>query len=82
MACGRPALFSDIPGNQEWITPGKNGWTFPDGDVNALADAIVGAVKERERLPDMGRAARQLTEERADWQKNFPQLLQVYKNIR
>jgi len=79
MACGRPVLVSDIPGNREWVTPGENGWLFPEGDADALAQAILKAVEERERLPEMGRAARRLAEQRADWKKNFPQLFDAYQ---
>jgi len=32
MACGLPAIVSDIPANLEWIKEGENGWIFPDGD--------------------------------------------------
>lgn len=79
MACGRPALVSDIPGNREWVEPGAQGWWFPDGDAGALAQAIRQALEERRRLPEMGRAARHLAEQRADWEKNFPHLLQAYQ---
>ena len=79
MACGRPALVSDIPGNLEWVEPGVQGWWFPDGDTNALAQAILHAVDNRERLPEMGYAARLLAKQRADWKKNFQQLLQAYE---
>ena len=79
MACGRPALVSDIPGNLEWVEPGVQGWWFPDGDSNALAQAILHAVDNRERLPEMGCAARLLAEQRADWKKNFQQLLKAYE---
>ncbi len=78
LACGCPALVSDIPGNREWITPGVQGWWFPDGDATALAQAINHAVSQRSRLPEMGQAARQLAEARADWEKNFPKLLEAY----
>jgi L-malate glycosyltransferase len=79
MACGRPALVSDIPGNCEWVEPGVQGWLFPDGDADALAQAILRVVEDRERLPEMGYAARLLAEQRADWNKNFPQLLKAYE---
>ncbi len=78
LASGRPALVSDIPGNREWVTPGENGWWFPDGDEKALAGAILEAVAQRQRLPEMGSAARQLAEQCADWEKNFPELLRAY----
>jgi glycosyltransferase involved in cell wall biosynthesis len=79
MACGCPVLVSDIPGNREWVTPGVNGWLFPDGDTRAMAEAILTAVDQRTRLPKMGHAARKLVEERANWEKNFPELLRAYE---
>lgn len=79
MACGLPALVSDLDGNREWVTPGVNGWLFPDGDVQALAQAILNGVKQRQRLQEMGHAARRITEQRADWQVNFQNLLQAYE---
>ncbi|HEX9090631.1 MAG TPA: glycosyltransferase family 4 protein [Anaerolineales bacterium] len=77
-ACGTPAIVSDIPGNQEWVTLGENGWLFPDGDAEALADAILVAYAQRQNLPSMGRNSRLLAEQRADWEKNFPQLEKAY----
>jgi glycosyltransferase involved in cell wall biosynthesis len=79
MACGRPALVSDIPGNQEWVQEGVNGWLFPDGDADALERAILRAVDQRQRLPQMGQAAREIAGQRADWEKNFPELLKAYE---
>lgn len=79
MACGRPALVSDIPGNREWVEPGVHGWLFPDGDVTGLAQALNTALDQRSQLPAMGRAARALVERRADWRANFPQLLDAYQ---
>ncbi len=78
LACGCPALVSDIPGNREWITSGVTGWLFPDGDEQALAEAILEAASDRQRLQEMARAARRLAEERADWEQNFPKLFQAY----
>jgi glycosyltransferase involved in cell wall biosynthesis len=79
MGCGRPVLISDIPGNKEWVTPGENGWLFPDGNAEALSQAIVQALNERSHLPEMGRSARFIAEKRANWEANFPQLLEAYE---
>jgi glycosyltransferase involved in cell wall biosynthesis len=79
MACGLPAVVSDIPGNREWVQPGLHGWWFPDGDVQALSAVILGAAGDRQRLVEMGRAARRQAEQRADWKKNFPRLLDAYR---
>jgi glycosyltransferase involved in cell wall biosynthesis len=76
--CGTPAIVPDIPGNQEWIIPGENGWLFLDGNVEALASAILNAMDQRRNLPEMGKKARLLAEARADWEKNFPQLEKAY----
>ena len=97
MACGRPVLVSDIPGNREWVIPytppfpessfarspslleeGDVGWLFPDGDADALAQAILHAVEQRRSLAEIGRRARALAERRADWNKNFPNLFKAY----
>ena len=78
MACGCPVLVSDIPGNREWVEPGVHGWWFPDGDVDILAATILDIVNQRQRLPEMGKAARRLTEERANWGVNFQELLRAY----
>jgi glycosyltransferase involved in cell wall biosynthesis len=77
-ACGTPAIVSDIPGNQEWITEGENGWLFPDGNAQALASTILRSIEQRQNLPEMGINARQVAESRADWEKNFPQLEKAY----
>lgn len=81
MACGKPALVSDIPGNQEWITPGENGWLFPDGEAHSLSEAITRAIAQRARLPEMGQAGRQLAEREANWDKNFRVLLKAYETV-
>ena len=80
-ACGTPAIVSDIPGNREWVTPGDNGWLFPDGNVEAMAQAILDACEHRQLLSEMGINARKLAETRADWAKNFPKLLTAYQLV-
>jgi len=79
LACGLPALVSDIPANKEWVSEGVNGWLFPDGDANALADRILTVMAQRKELPKIGRAARGSAQERADWKKNFAKLLEAYE---
>ena len=73
-----PGAGLDIPGNREWVKHGENGWLFPEGDEKALEQAILQAVAQRERLPEMGRAARRTAEQRADWKLNFPQLERAF----
>jgi glycosyltransferase involved in cell wall biosynthesis len=79
LACGIPALVSDIPGNREWITPGKEGWWFPDGDADALAQSILNAADRKKDLKAMSASARELAEKRANWRQNVKQLQRAYE---
>jgi glycosyltransferase involved in cell wall biosynthesis len=81
MACAKPVIVSDIPGNKEWVTPGVNGWLFPDGNEDALVNSIQRALEGRDRLQAMGQAARELAEQRANWPENFQQMLKAYQLV-
>ena len=79
LACGMPCLVSDIAGNKEWVEEGVNGWLFRDGDVDDLAEKILLAIKSKRSWGRIGKAARKVAEERADWKKNFGKLLEAYE---
>ena len=78
LACGMPALLSDIPGNREWVTPGKHGWWFPDGDARALAKAILTSYQQRPDHSRMSKMAREIAEERANWEDNKTGISKAY----
>ncbi len=79
LACGLPALASDIPGNREWLADNPAGWLFADGDAQAVADGILTAYAQRKSLTRMRSAARALAEKRANWPENFKKLLAGYE---
>ena len=79
LACGIPAIVSDIPSNKEWITPEKQGWLFADGDWDELSETMLKAADQKER-DTLSRNARILAEKQADWQKNFSVLLKSYQD--
>ncbi len=79
LACGKPVLVSDIPANREWITAGEQGWFFPDGEYEALAQAILNSAGQTGMLPAMGQAARATAVAKADWTINFQGLLRAYE---
>ncbi|MFN8414038.1 MAG: glycosyltransferase family 4 protein [Anaerolineales bacterium] len=81
LACGLPCLVSDIPANKEWVFDDENGWLFRDGDSNHLAERILAAMNQREKLPEIGRASRRSAEMRADWKKNAEALMNVYRSL-
>ena len=81
LACGLPCLVSDIPANKEWVIENENGWLFRDGDADHLAEKIIAAMDQREKLPAIGRASRRSAEMRADWKKNAAALMKVYRSL-
>ncbi len=78
LACGKPAIVSDIPGNREWVYNGENGWFFHDGDSHEMA-ALMLAATRISNLSEMGEKSRLLAEDKADWSRNFPILLEAYE---
>ncbi len=81
LGCGLPCLVSDIPANREWVFENENGWLFRDGDADHLAEKILAAISQREKLPEIGRASRRSAEMRADWKKNAEVLMNVYRSL-
>ncbi len=81
LACGLPCLVSDIPANKEWVFENENGWLFRDGDADHLAEKILAAMNQREKLPEIGRSSRRSAEMRADWKKNAEALMNVYRSL-
>ncbi|MHB8856612.1 MAG: glycosyltransferase [Bellilinea sp.] len=79
LACGVPALVSDIPGNREWLANSPAGWLFPDGDDQAITDGVLRAYRHRIELQPVRTAARALAEKRANWPENFKRLLAAYE---
>jgi glycosyltransferase involved in cell wall biosynthesis len=56
LACGLPAVVTDLPGNREWVTGPALGRVFPEGDADGLAAALLaaadrapGTAEERDR---------------------------------
>jgi glycosyltransferase involved in cell wall biosynthesis len=58
MAAGRPVIGSDIHGIRELVERSGAGVCFPDGDSEALADAIRRLWQNPELLAAMGRKGR------------------------
>ena len=81
LACGMPCLVSDIAGNKEWVDEGVNGWLFRDGNADDLADKILLAIKSKRSWGRIGKSARKIAEERADWKSNFGKLLEAYEKV-
>lgn len=63
MAAGAPIVASDIPGNDEAIAHGKNGWLVKTGDAAATGDAILDLLQNPERAGQFRQAGRKRIQE-------------------
>jgi L-malate glycosyltransferase len=48
MACGAFPVVTDIPGNRSWVVDGENGFLFPTGNPEVLADRIAIALEDQD----------------------------------
>jgi glycosyltransferase involved in cell wall biosynthesis len=61
MLCGCPVILSDkVRGRAELVRPGQTGFSYPCGDIEALAGILREALTDRRRLVEMGVAARRV----------------------
>lgn len=57
MATGTPVIVSTHTGAKDLVIDGINGWTFQDGDVLALKNAMINIYENRVKLNDYGKMA-------------------------
>jgi glycosyltransferase involved in cell wall biosynthesis len=80
MACGTPALVSDIPGNREWIRDGVSGRLFPVGDIQALTMKLAEVLVSPDRSSSAAKALAEVRA-RADWSHNSPRLGALLRRV-
>ena len=82
MATGMPVVVTDLPSNREWIAEGQNGWLAPAGAAEDFAERLLRAARlSPEQRRSFSERSRRIVDERADWDKNFPQLLEMYERV-
>ncbi len=75
MACGKPIIASRCAGNDLVVEDGVNGFLTPEGDADALAQALARLAQDRALAQRMGRASRTRIDERFGW----PHLARRYR---
>ena len=82
MATGLPLVVIDIPSNREWVVEGRNGWLAPARSTEEFADRLLRAARlSPEQRSLFSERNQSIVEERADWDRNFPRLLEMYERL-
>ena len=71
MASGLVPIVSDIPGNREWIEEGVNGFIFPAGDSQALAQRIIWVINNFKDIVKLREKNQRIIREKALWEENM-----------
>lgn len=82
MACGLPIVTAEQPGSLSIVKEGVFGYFVKQGDYKTLADRITELSKDRKKLIEMGKKARQETEVVYDWERVIiPQYERLYADL-
>lgn len=71
MACGKPVVVSDIPGNREWIKNEETGFVVPLRNPFAMASATINLLQNKDLMSSFGRRNLEVVKKRANIQKSL-----------
>lgn len=82
MAAGLPVIATDIPGTNELVLDGVNGWLFKAGDFHGLGKILKKILDAPEVLVPMGRKGREMMLENGlTWQSTARRYIELYKKV-
>ncbi len=81
MACRVPSIATRVGGVPELVNNGVTGLLFPVGDVDGMAAAALGLLKDRARLNAMREAARKDAQSRFCANLVVPQYVRFYEKV-
>jgi D-inositol-3-phosphate glycosyltransferase len=81
MSYGKPVVVSDIEGMTEVVTDGENGYVFPAGDAEALADKLIEATSNPEKSRRVGTRALSHMQEHHDWNTIGQMTAAAYRSV-
>lgn len=62
MACGCASIVTTAPEMHRYIVRPEMGWVIPPKDIDALTNSLLEALRNREKLREMGKNARKYIE--------------------
>jgi len=81
MACGVPVVATDVGGIPEMVLDGETGLLVPPDNPEALAEAAIRLLEDKELSTRMGKAARQHVEANFTADKILPKMLDFYELV-
>lgn len=82
MSCGLPVIATDVRGNRDLISSGKNGILVPPRSPKEMADAILGLLDDEKMRRKLGKNARKTIEEHYTWDEVSNNILRCYESIK
>jgi glycosyltransferase involved in cell wall biosynthesis len=81
MACGCFPIATNIPANAQWIDDGRNGYLYPSGNVDLLAQSIENACANGSLRQTAKAENRSIAETRADWRACVKRMEMIYERV-
>ena len=81
MACGRPAVVTDVGAAAAVVGHDRAGLVVPPKDADALADAVTRLLRDRQLAARLGGTGRRLVEERYDLRETVASYLALCRGI-
>ncbi len=82
MSYGKPVVVSDIEGMTEVVVDGNNGYVFPAGDAEALADKLIEVTSNPEKSRRIGARAFSYVQEHHDWGTIGQRTAAAYRSVK
>jgi len=81
LSCGTPVIGSIVGGLPELITDGENGWLYPIGDVEGMAEISIEILSDESLHEKLSKNARQLALEKYKTNDIIDRYMDYYKEI-
>ncbi len=82
MACACFPIAGDLESIREWITPGKNGLLADATDLQSLAEAMIGALENKDLREQAAGQNRKIILERAEYGRCMAEAGKFYERIK
>jgi len=81
MSSGLPVVATNIGGNLETVSDGKNGYLVEPKNVDQLADAVVKILSNEKRTHEYGNASLRIYKEKFSEEKQIRKIFEIYSTV-